>query len=967
MVKNNLKNIVVNGARIHNLKNINIKIPHNKLVAITGVSGSGKSSLAFDTLYAEGQRRYIESFSSYARQFLGVMDKPDVGKIEGLPPAISIDRQSAALNPRSTVGTMTEIYAWLRLLFSRVGKPYCPKCNKLLSRQNISQIINRIFKLPHKAQVYILAPLGEEKIQQNLKKFQNNGFISVRINPKEKNKSKKFYKIEEVLKLNFNHSEYSNIELVVDKFIFDKKKINRIRIIDSLETALKIGDGILIIQFAKNNKVKSKDLLFNNKFICRKCNITIPEIEPRLFSFNSPLGACQDCMGLGLKSEIEPSLIIPNIELSLAEGAIRPWALIPPEKKNNSWEGLKKIAKEQNFSLNKPVKSLSKNILKLILYGEKDYKGIIPLLEYRYQATNSNYIRTEIGKYMVSKICPSCGGKRLRPEALAIKIKGKNIDEIVSMSIEDCKSFFKELLTRKEKSTASQRRIGEFIVNSRKTNLSKTEARIAKPIIKEIINQLQLLIDVNLEYLSLSRNAPSISVGETQRIKLATQIASKLTGVLYVLDEPSIGLHARDQERLIKVLKRLRDAGNTVLVVEHDAQTIKVADWVIDVGPGAGEKGGKIIFKGTPKELKKSNTLTGKYLSKRLRIDIKKEKNSSSKQTKLELAKFLTIERATEHNLKNINVKIPLNTFCCITGVSGSGKSTLISDILAKTLAKKFYKARQKAGACKRIIGLENLNKVVIVNQSPIGRTPRSNPATYTGIFNHIRNLFTNTKQAKNRGYDMSLFSFNVKGGRCEECQGTGFKKIEMYLLPDKYIKCPVCQGKKYNKEILEIKYNGINIAEALDMTVREALDFFRNTIFIKSKLKILDEVGLSYLKLNQPAPSLSGGEAQRIKLATELSRKSFGKTIYILDEPTTGLHPADIKNLLNILKKLVNKGNSVLVIEHDLDMIRNSDWVIDLGPEGGDKGGYIVAEGTPNEITKVKESYTGQWLKKVK
>jgi len=943
-------NIIVEGARVHNLKNINVEIPRNKLVVVTGVSGSGKSSLAFDTLYAEGQRRYVESFSAYARQFLGIMDKPDVDKIEGLPPAISISRQSAISNPRSTVGTMTEIYDWLRLLFSRIGIPFCPKCKKPLYRQSINQIVKQILRLPQNTKLIVLAPIysikdgsNEKNIQKILKGFQEKGFIRVRMD-------KRIYEIKNALKLNQggNYPIYSRIELVIDRFLIDKKNLDKIRINDSVETALKIGNGVLIVQ-----KEGAKDLVFNNEFVCPECGIKFPKIEPRLFSFNNPQGACPNCTGLGVKLEVEPTLVIPNYKLSLAEGAIRPWAIIPYRlgKQNIQWQSLEKLAKKYNFSLNKPVKKLSPKIIKLILYGEGDYQGVIPDLEHRYLKTTSEYTRAEIKKYMATKICPICKGKRLRLEALAIKVAGKSIDEIVNMSIENCQKFF---------------------LNAQNHILNNNELKIAKPIIKEINKQLQFLINVNLEYLNLGRDAPSLSVGETQRIKLATQINSKLTGILYALDEPSIGLHARDQERLIKTLKNLRDIGNTILVVEHDEQTIKKSDWVIDMGPGAGREGGKIMFEGTPDALEKSNTLTGKYLSSRLKISIDVNKQ-------LPDSKFLIINGAKEHNLKNISVKIPLGVFTCITGVSGSGKSTLVNDILAKALVKKFYRAHQKPGAHKKIACLENLNssrtlpvekylnKAVIVDQAPIGQTPRSNPATYTGIFTYIRELFAKTKQAKTRGYKIGHFSFNVRGGRCEMCQGAGLKKIEMYLLPDRYIECPECQGKRYNKEILEIKYKGINIAEALEMTVKEALLFFKSNQFLKEKLSILNEVGLGYLKLGQPAPSLSGGEAQRIKLAAELSRKSIGKTIYILDEPTTGLHPDDIKNLLNVLKELVKKGNSVLVIEHNLDIIKNADWIIDLGPEGGDRGGYIVAQGTLAQIMEAKSSYTGQWLKKIR
>jgi len=941
MKKDNLQNIIVKGARVHNLRNIDVEIPHNKLVVVTGVSGSGKSSLAFDTLYAEGQRRYIESFSAYARQFLGIMDKPDVDKIEGLPPAISISQQSVIRNPRSTAGTMTEIYDWLRLLFSRIGKPYCPECRKPVSRQNLSQIVKRILSLSHGTQVFILAP-QKGKSLEILKSLQEKGFIRVRIN-------KEIHKIEDALELEFNRNKFLNIEVVIDKFIIDKKNLDRIRTIDSVETALKIGNNVVAIAIVEGGK--SRDLIFSDKFICQECEITLPEIEPRSFSFNSPQGACPDCTGLGVKLEVDPTLVIPNPRLSLVEGAIRPWAMTPyrPGKQNIQWQGLENLASKHGFSLNKPAKDLPKEIMDLILYGlrpdgpigpegEAPYEGVIPILERRYKETDSEHTRAEIEKYMIVKICPTCKGKRLKPEALAVKVAEKHIDEVVNMSIEDCKKFFEGILA---------------------SALGGEEIEIAEPIIKEIIRQLQFLIDVNLEYLSLDRNAPSLSVGEAQRIKLATQIGSKLTGILYVLDEPSIGLHARDQERLIKALKSLRDIGNTVLVVEHDEQTIRKSDWVIDIGPGAGKNGGKIIFKGTPQQLLKAKTPTGDYLSGSLKVNIEKAGRQILN------SKFLIIKGANEHNLKNINVKIPLGVLACITGVSGSGKSTLMNDILARVLAKKFHRAKANPGEYKEISGLGNLNKVVIVDQDPIGRTPRSNPATYTGIFTHIRDLFVKTKQSKAREYKAGRFSFNVRGGRCEECQGAGLKKIEMHLLSDRYIECPECQGKRYNKEILEIKYKGVNIAEVLEMTVEEAAKFFNDNSFLKEKFKVLNEVGLGYIQLGQPAPSLSGGEAQRIKLATELSRKSIGKTIYILDEPTTGLHPADIKNLLNVLVKLVDKGNTVLVIEHNLDIIKSADWIIDLGPEGGDKGGYIVAEGTPKEIAKVQKSYTGQWLKK--
>ena len=931
MQKDKLKNsIIVRGARVHNLKNIDVEIPRNKLVVLTGVSGSGKSSLAFDVLYAEGQRRYIESFSSYAQQFLGIMDKPDVDRIEGLPPAISIEGQSAMRNPRSTVGTMTEAYDLLRVLFSRVGKPHCTKCKKPIFHQSINEIVDRILKFPYGSRIVILSPVKGDKLQTIIKNLQEKGFIRVRINGR-------IYEIEEVLGLNFNNGKPINIEVVIDDFPIRKKAVDRIRVLDSVESALKIGEKVIVHSGAK-------DAVFSDKFFCQECGFTILSIEPRIFSFNSPEGACPDCTGLGIKLEVDQALVIPNSRLSLAEGAIRPWSMIPYRvgKQNNQWQALEELAKKYGFSLNTPVKDLSKEIIDLILRGEDSYGGVISDLERRYKEADSEHARLEIEKYMVVKICPVCEGRRLKKESLAVTLSEKNIDEVVKMNIEECKKFFENILNFKE--------------------LNKEKIKIAKPIILEIIKRLNFLIDTGLGYLTLHRDAPSLSSGEAQRVKLANQIGSKLSGVLYVLDEPSIGLHPRDQEKLIKSLRNLRDIGNTVLVVEHDEQTIRAADWVIDMGLGAGEAGGKIIFEGTPQKLLKAKTPTGEYLSGRKKLESTRRKDKQQASSD-----FLIIRGASEHNLKNIDVKIPLGTFTCVTGVSGSGKSTLINDILARMLSKKFYQTRIEPGVHKEIIGLENLDKVVIVDQLPIGRTPRSNPATYTGIFTHIRDLFVETKQAKMRGYKIGHFSFNVKGGRCEECQGAGLKRIEMYFLPDNYVECPACRGRRYNKEILEVKYRGVDISEILEMSTEEAFNFFKGEQSISEKLRILDEVGLGYMKLGQPAPSLSGGEAQRVKLATELARKSTGKTIYILDEPTTGLHPADIQNLLNVLKKLVEKGNTVLVVEHNLDIIKNGDWIIDLGPEGGDDGGYIVAEGTPSQIMKVSKSYTGQWLRRLK
>ena len=1002
--------IKIRGARVHNLKNIDVDIPKNKLVVITGLSGSGKSSLAFDTLYAEGQRRYVESLSAYARQFLGIMQKPDVDKIEGISPAISIDQRQAIHNPRSTVGTITEIYDYLRLLFARIGRPYCPKCHKLIVRQTKDQMIKQVLKLAKNvetrapirhladgarpstqienlsAQVTILGPVIRAKKGEHhgvLEEIQRAGFVRVRVDGI-------IYQMEEILQKTIDKNKKHNIEVIVDRLVLDKD-LDRSRLADSLETALKLGKGIIVVNIKKlrerptshrggmsdvlnyqnltpktqHQKPKSEDLIFSEHFACEECGVSLPELEPRLFSFNAPFGACPECTGLGEKLEVDPELVIPNKNLTIAEGAIWPWMKASHRigRQGYFWSKLSEIAEKYKFSLDEPVKDLPKKFINIILYGDKNFfvsgrptggwEGVIPSLERKYHETDSDWVRQEIEQYMVVKQCPKCLGKRLKPEVLAVKVAGKSIDQIVEMPAEKTKDFFEKLAE----------------------NSSQHDLKISGPIIKEIINRIQFLIDVGLGYLTLDRKASTLAGGEEQRIRLATQIGSKLSGVLYILDEPSIGLHPRDQYRLIETLKRLKDLGNTIIVVEHDPQTIKAADWVIDIGPGAGKHGGRVIFEGTPKQLLKSHTLTGEYLSGRKKVwtgigtsyvpitsNAWKVRPSNKLQGKTQ--NYLTIKGAQEHNLKDIDVKIPLGKFVCITGVSGSGKSSLVNDILARALLKKFYRAKEEPGEYKEILGTENLNKVVLVDQSPIGKTPRSNPATYTGAFSFIRDAFTKTKEARIRGYRAGRFSFNVRGGRCEACEGQGVKKIEMYFLPDVYIECEECKGQRYSKEVLSIEYKGKNIAEVLSMTVEEAMEFFKNIPGLFPKLKTLKEVGLSYIELGQPAPSLSGGEAQRIKLATELSRKTTGKTLYILDEPTTGLHPDDIKKLLFVLKELVSRGNTVLAVEHNLDFIKNTDWIIDLGPEGGDKGGEIVTEGTPQEISRCKKSYTGKYLK---
>lgn len=961
-----LDKITIRGARVHNLKNINVDIPRNKLVVITGLSGSGKSSLAFDTIYAEGQRRYVESLSSYARQFLGVMDKPDVDQIEGLSPAISIDQKSVSKNPRSTVGTVTEIYDYLRLLFARVGKPHCPKCGKLINAQNSSQIIEQILALPDQAKIIILAPLIKDQkgIHKTvIEEVRQQGYARVKID-------KEIYNTAEALNLNLERYKRHTIEVVIDRLILDKKSPDRARIADSVETALRLGGGVMNVEVMNEplseshptlktkEKRENKVISFSQHFACKDCGISVPELEPRNFSFNSPHGACSACTGLGTKLEIDPDLVIPNKNLSIYEGAIRPWAQSSRFGKRamgQSWQMriLEAVARAYKINLNLPIQKLPKEKLDIVLYGasslvtveggenwrikefETDYEGVIPNLERRFHETDSDYVRSEIEKYMIVKPCPVCDGKRLKPEVLAVKIDNYSIDQVVGFSIKEAANVFKNI------------------------KLGEQELKIAKQILKEINNRLQFLLDVGLDYLTIDRSSTSLSGGEAQRIRLATQIGSGLTGVLYILDEPSIGLHQRDNKKLINTLNKLRDIGNSVIVVEHDEETILSSDWVIDIGPGAGEYGGRVVAQGTPNQIKKSDTLTGQYLSGKKTIKSPvKFRNGNEKN--------ITVRGASEHNLKNIDVEIPLGKFVCITGVSGSGKSTLINDILAKSIAQKFYGARDFPGKHKEITGLDDIDKVVNIDQSPIGRTPRSNPATYTGAFTYIRDLFASTQEARSRGYNAGRFSFNVKGGRCEACQGDGVKKIEMHFLPDVYMECEECHGKRYNKEALEIEYKGINIAHVLEMDIDTALKFFTNIPGLKEKLLTLSDVGLGFMKLGQPATTLSGGEAQRVKLATELSRRATGKTLYILDEPTTGLHFDDVNRLLNILNRLADKGNTVLVIEHNLEVIKCADWIIDLGPEGGNKGGEVVAEGTPKDVSKVKKSYTGQYLSKL-
>jgi len=938
-----LQAIVVKGAREHNLKNIDVVIPRDKLVVITGVSGSGKSSLAFDTIYAEGQRRYVESLSAYARQFLGRMEKPEVDYIEGLSPAISIDQKGPSKNPRSTVGTVTETYDYLRLLFARVGHPHCPKCGREIAMQTVQQIVDAVQNIPSSSRIMILAPLIRDRkgeYQAVFDDLRKAGYVRVRVDGH-------IYDLAEEFQLDKNKKH--SIEVVVDRLVIGQS--DQSRIADSVETALKLGAGVVLVSI-----VDGEELLFSEHFACVHCGVSLGEIAPRTFSFNSPHGACPTCTGLGVKLEIDPELVIPNKELSIAEGAIHPY-------QTQLWyfDQLDNLARHYDFSFNTPVKDLSELQLKLILYGEggelvsyrnrfgrvrqyfTGYEGVIPRLERLYRDTESEYSRAYIERYMVSRICPVCQGKRLKPESLAVTIGGKNIVEVSSMSVAQALEWAAA--------------IGG---DGKKAVLTERERMIANQILKEIQARLGFLKDVGLDYLTLERTSATLSAGEAQRIRLATQIGSGLMGVLYVCDEPTIGLHPADDFRLIETLKRLRDLGNTILVVEHDEAMMRAADHIIDMGPGAGEHGGWIVTTGTLTDIMScKESITGQYLSGAKQIPLPPKRRPGSGEE-------IIIKGARQNNLKNIDVHIPLGKFVCITGVSGSGKSTLIDEILYKKLAQLFYRSRERAGDCDSIIGVEHIDKVVNIDQSPIGRTPRSNPATYTGTFTPIRELFATVPEARMRGYAPGRFSFNVKGGRCEACRGEGFIQIEMQFLPDVTVACEVCKGKRYNREALEIRFKGKNIAEVLDMTVEQALAFFDHFPKVKNKLQTLRDVGLGYIRLGQPAPTLSGGEAQRVKLATELSKRSTGRTLYILDEPTTGLSFEDVAALLRVLQRLVDAGNTVVVIEHHLDVIKNADHIIDLGPGAGDRGGYVVATGTPEEIAQEKSSATGQYLGRV-
>lgn len=935
-----VENIVIKGARTHNLKNIDITIPRDKLVVLTGLSGSGKSSLAFDTIYAEGQRRYVESLSAYARQFLGQMDKPDVDTIEGLSPAISIDQKTTSNNPRSTVGTVTEIYDYLRLLYARVGHPVCPTHGIEIQSQTIQQMVDRILEFPERTKLQILAPLIRGKKGEHVKVFENikkQGYVRVRVDGEM---------MEVGDEINLEKNKKHSIEVVVDRVVV-KEGISS-RLADSIETALKLGEGYTIVDV-----IGQEELQFSEHYACPECGFSIGELEPRMFSFNNPFGACPSCDGLGMKLEVDLDAVIPHWDKTLLQHALAPWE---PTSSQYYPQMLKSVCEHYGIDMEIPIKDIPKHQLDKILYGsdgekilfrydtdfgqtmEKqiEFEGVIRNVERRYHETSSDWTREQMEQYMAQKPCPTCKGHRLKKESLAVLIDRKNIGEITNYSVEEAYQFFSTI------------------------ELSEKEMGIARLILREINERLGFLVNVGLDYLTLSRTAGTLSGGEAQRIRLATQIGSRLTGVLYILDEPSIGLHQRDNNRLIQTLKDMRDIGNTLIVVEHDEDTMVAADYLIDIGPGAGVHGGQVTSMGTPEEVMADpNSLTGQYLSGKKFIPLPVERSKGN-------GNFLEVVKAKENNLKNVSVKIPLGAFVCVTGVSGSGKSTLVNEIIYKSLAHKLNRAKVKPGEHKEMKGIEALDKVIDIDQSPIGRTPRSNPATYTGVFDDIRDVFAQTNEAKIRGYQKGRFSFNVKGGRCEACRGDGIIKIEMHFLPDVYVPCEVCNGKRYNRETLEVKYKDKNISDVLDMTVDDALEFFTNLPKIKRKLQTIADVGLGYVKLGQPATTLSGGEAQRVKLASELHRRSTGRSLYILDEPTTGLHVDDISRLLKVLQRLVENGDTVLVIEHNLDVIKTADFIIDLGPEGGDKGGTIVATGTPEKICEVAASYTGKFLKPV-
>ena len=936
------KDIIIKGAREHNLKNIDVKIPREKLVVLTGLSGSGKSSLAFDTIYAEGQRRYVESLSSYARMFLGQMEKPDVDYIDGLSPAISIDQKTTSKNPRSTVGTVTEIYDYLRLLYARIGIPHCPKCGKEVQRQSIDQIVDKVMSLGEGTKIQILAPVIRGKKGEHKKVFENarkSGYVRVKADGEQ-------YDLSEPIEL--KKTQKHNIEIIIDRLIIRENIVQRLT--DSLETAIALTGDVVLVEV-----IGGEIMSFSQNFACDDCGISLQELTPRLFSFNNPYGACDNCDGLGALSKIDPDLVIADENLSIINGAISATGWANANKKDSmAYMYFTALADYYGFDVNTPYKDLPKDIQNIILYGTGDtnipmnyersygsgkysapFEGVITNLERRYNANTYDYVKNDIERYVNDVTCPKCHGARLNDEVLAVTINGVNIYEFTTMSIQKEMDFVNSL------------------------ELTDREKMIGEQILKEIKARLKFLLDVGLDYLSLSRSAGTLSGGEAQRIRLATQIGSGLMGVLYILDEPSIGLHQRDNDRLIETLKHLRDLGNTVIVVEHDTDTMYAADYIVDIGPGAGVNGGELVGEGTVEDLIKSpRSITGKYLSGELKIKVPKERRKPTG--------WIEVRGAKENNLKNINVKIPTGVMTCVTGVSGSGKSSLVNEILYKKLANVLNRARTHAGAHKEIKGIEQLDKIIDINQSPIGRTPRSNPATYTNVFGDIREVFASTNEAKVRGYKSGRFSFNVKGGRCEACSGDGIKKIEMHFLADIFVPCEVCKGKRYNRETLEVKYKGKNIYEVLEMTVDEGVEFFGNIPKIKRKLETLQEVGLGYIKLGQSSTTLSGGEAQRVKLATELSKRSTGKTIYILDEPTTGLHTADVHKLTEVLDKLVEGGNTVVVIEHNLDVIKTADYIIDMGPEGGDNGGTVIASGTPEQVAKVEKSYTGKYLKKM-